>query len=94
MVYNKGGAELFWISQNQRRFSSLITTKCSWGSFLGGGDFSPFQFCQEENIPGHSFERRAYLTVLKAARVFPILTTRVEKEWWTLLKWLTLPPYV
>ena len=40
---------------------------------------------QEENIPGHSIERRAYYFVLKIARVFPIPTRRVGVGWWTLL---------
>ena len=30
-------------------------------------------FCQEQNIIGHSFEKRAYQFVLKATMVFPIL---------------------
>ena len=37
---------------------------------------SSFQFGQEENIPGHSSERRVYWFVLKIARVFPIHTSR------------------
>ena len=38
---------------------------------------SPFRVDQEENIPGHSTERKAYWFVLKIARVFPIPTGRV-----------------
>ena len=41
---------------------------------------SSLQFGQRENIFGHSFERRAYWFVMKAARAFPILTGRVEKD--------------
>ena len=52
------------------------------------------QFGQEENTPGRSFERIAYLFVLKAARVFHISTGRVEGGWWTLSYWLTLLPHV
>ena len=37
---------------------------------------SRLQFGQEENIPGHSTERRAYKFVLKIARVSPIFTGR------------------
>ena len=37
---------------------------------------SPLQFGQEENIPGHSIESRAYWFILKIARMFPILTSR------------------
>ena len=37
---------------------------------------SSFQFGQEENIPGHSTERRAYWFILEVTRMFPILTNR------------------
>ena len=37
---------------------------------------SSLQFCQEENIPGHSIERRAYWFVLKISRMFPISMSR------------------
>ena len=40
--------------------------------------FSPFQFGQEENMLGHSIERRAYCFILKIARAFPIPTGRVR----------------
>ena len=53
--------------------------------------FSPLQFGPEENIPGHSVERRAYWFVLKIFRVFPIPTGRVQIKWWALL---TLPLHV
>ena len=36
----------------------------------------PLQFGQEENIPGHSTEKRAYWFVLKLARMFLIPTSR------------------
>ena len=39
----------------------------------------PLHSGQEETISGHSFERRAYLFVLKATRVFPIPKGRVER---------------
>ena len=38
---------------------------------------SPIQFGEEENIPGHLIERRAYWFVLKMAWFFPIFTGRV-----------------
>ena len=38
---------------------------------------SPLQFGQEENIPGHSTERKAYRFVLKIARVLLIPTGTV-----------------
>ena len=41
---------------------------------------SPIQFGQEENIHGHSFERRTYRFVLKITWVFPIPRGRVERE--------------
>ena len=37
------------------------------------------QFGQEQNILGHSFERRAYYFVLKANKVFPIPTQPVSQ---------------
>ena len=37
---------------------------------------SPLQFGQEDNIPGHSMERRAYWFILKIARMFSIPTNR------------------
>ena len=40
---------------------------------------SQIQFGLDENIPGPSFERRAYLFGLKTARVVPIPTGRVER---------------
>ena len=45
----------------------------------------PLYSGQEENIPGHSVKRRAYLFLLKIAWVFPIPTGRVE----TGLCWIT-----
>ena len=39
---------------------------------------SSLQFRQEENISGHSLERRPYQCVLKIARVFPTPIFRVE----------------
>ena len=62
---------------------------CSWGKSLDAAHLlapskkrpsSPLQFGQVYNIPANSFERRAYLFVLKAARVFPIPTGRVERR--------------
>ena len=38
------------------------------------------QFCQEEDISEQSFEKRAYLHILKAARVFLINTGSVGKR--------------
>ena len=46
--------------------------------------FLPLDFIQKENILGHSFEERADSFYLKAIRVFPIATGRVERGWWTL----------
>ena len=37
---------------------------------------SPLQFGQEENMPGHLVESRAYWFIWKIARMFPILTSR------------------
>ena len=37
---------------------------------------SPLQFGQEENIPGHSIERRTYWFILKIARMFPFPLSR------------------
>ena len=53
--------------------------------FLGvisqcGFAFGTLQFDQEDNIPGHSFERRAYYFFLKATRVFPILDSQSRQE--------------
>ena len=41
------------------------------------------QFAQEQNVLGHSFERRAYCFVLKATQgmVFPIPKHRQSKQW-------------
>ena len=36
----------------------------------------PLQFGEEENIPEHPIESRAYWFILKIARMFPILTSR------------------
>ena len=44
---------------------------------LQKGSSSPMHFGQEENISGHSTERRAYRFVLKTAWVFPIPSGRV-----------------
>ena len=46
---------------------------------------SPPQVGQEENISGHSVERRAYWFVLKITWVLPIPTGREGIVWWTLL---------
>ena len=35
----------------------------------------PLQFGQEENIPEHSIESKAYWFILKISRMFPILTS-------------------
>ena len=39
---------------------------------------SPLQFGQEENIPGHSIERRAYWFILKIVRMISIPTSRIR----------------
>ena len=54
---------------------------------------SPLQFEQEENIPGHSFEKGPYWFVLKTASVFPIPTNRVEREWLTFIMVNVTPIY-
>ena len=67
--------------------SCLMTTKRTLGSShqvlptsctLQKRPFSPLMSAHEENIPGHSFERKAYLFLLKI--VFPIPTGRVGLE--------------
>ena len=85
LIKNKEGEGLFQISQKER-LSSLMTTKYSWGnliilpSFLHlskkASLYPVFQFGQEENVPGHSIERRAYLFILNIARMFPIPSSR------------------
>ena len=77
----------------EETFSSVMTTKVLLGEIsqyappsctLQKRPFSPLQFGQEENIPGHSTEGRTYWYVLKLARVLPIPTGRVRLGWWTL----------
>ena len=55
-----------WSNKKQRR-DRIIS------NFTKGETFSSSpQFGQEENIPGHSIERRAYWFILKIAMMFPI----------------------
>ena len=78
-----------WIISNfikGETFSSLMTTKyillgviseCGTPSCTPQKKpSSPFQFGQEEDIPGHSVERRTYWFILKIARMFPILLSK------------------
>ena len=59
-----------WSNKKQRR-DRIIS------NFTKGETFSSSpQFGQEENIPGHSIERRAYWFILKIARMFPIPSSR------------------
>ena len=82
------GVGLFQISEKDILFHLL------WQPSALGGNLtmhSPkktsflLQFGQEENITGHSTERRAYWFVSKIARVFPVPIDRVTIGWWTLL---------
>ena len=58
-------------------FSSLLATKYSWGIILRCGfPTCTLQFGQEENIPGHSIENRAYWFILKVSRMFHTLISR------------------
>ena len=65
---NKGGAGLFQVSQKEGLFISYdnqvllrVFSHCDPPSCtLQERPSSPLQFGQEENIPGHSIERRAY----------------------------------
>ena len=52
---------------------SLLALSKKWSCSL-------LHFGQEENILGHSFERRPYLFVLKDARVFPISARKSIKK--------------
>ena len=57
-----------------------VISRCSPASCtLQKRPSSPFQFGQEENMPGHSFERKAYLFVLNTDSVFSIPIGRVER---------------
>ena len=68
LIKNKGGVELFQISQKERLFcllrqpSALADNLTMWSPFLHPSKktSSSLQSGQEENIPGHSTERRAY----------------------------------
>ena len=68
------------ISQKDRIFHLLWQPSARGGNLtmwtLQERPSSPLQFGQEENIPGHSIEGRAYWFLLKIARMFPILTSR------------------
>ena len=65
---HKGGVGLFQISQKGRHFHLLdnqvllgVVSQCGPSSWtLQERPSSPLQFGQEENIPGHSIESRAY----------------------------------
>ena len=81
---NKGGVKLFQISQKERLFhlsgqpSALggNITMCPPSSTTQKRPSCPLQFGQEENMPGHSVQWRAYWFVLKIARMFPTPTSR------------------
>ena len=62
-----------------------VISQCGPPSYTLQEKLSPLQFGQEENIPGHSIERRAYWFILKIVKVFPIPTGRVGIVSWTLL---------
>ena len=63
---------------NQAHFGVISQSAPPTSCTLQKRPFSPFMFAHEENIPGHSFERKAYLFLLKI--VFPIPTGRVGLE--------------
>ena len=81
LINSKRGVRLFQISQQEKFFSSLITT--SGGNILLRPPLTTLQkspsyllqFGQEENILGHSFERRHLLIC------FEVPTGRVETGW-------------
>ena len=65
-----------------------MTTKCSWGNLTMWHPLLallPLQFDQEENIPGHSIEKRTYRFILKIARMintFIIVKITITYETW------------
>ena len=61
----------------RENFASFMTTKCSWGLFYNVASLlALFRLAKKS---------RTYSFILKIARMFPILTTRVGIVWWTLL---------
>ena len=93
LIKNKEGVGLFSVSQKEglsifydnqvllRLMSQCGPPSCT----LQNRSYSPLHFGQEENIPEHSIERRAYWFVVKIARVLLIPTGRVGIVSWTLL---------
>ena len=84
LIKNKGGVELFQISQKERPFHLLWHPSALWGNLtkcppsctLQKRTSCLLQFGQEENIPGRSIERRAYWFILKITRIFSVPTSR------------------
>ena len=83
-MQNKGELGLFQISQKERFFIScdnqvllgVISQRRLLSCTLQIRSSSPLQFGQEENIPGHSTERKANWFILKNARMFPVPRAR------------------
>ena len=85
-------------------FSSLMTTKYSWGDLTMCSPFLapskkhlplPFSLAKKRiYLPGHLIKWRAYWFILKTAWVFHIPTGRIGIGWWTLLQKLILPPHL
>ena len=87
LIKNKEKVGLFQISLKERLFISQpsalgVISQCGPPSCtLQKRPFPPLHFGQEENIQGHSTERRAYQFVLKISRMLPIPTGRVGIGW-------------
>ena len=65
--------------------SALGDNLTMWSPFLKKRPSSTLHFGQEENIPWHIIEGRAYWFVLKIAWVFPTSSGRVGIGWSTVL---------
>ena len=85
------GLGLFEISQKVRLFHILWQPSTLGGNLIMQSFFlhpskkpsSPLQFGKEENIPGHSIERKTYWFILKIDRSSPFRWVGIG--WWALL---------
>ena len=78
LIKNKWGIELFQISQKERLFHLLWQpTSLETNLAMCPPSCILLQLDQEDNIPGHATETRAYGFGLKISRMVPIPTSRI-----------------
>ena len=92
IISNFTKGESFFISYYNQVLLGLFSRWVAFSCFLIKRPSSPLQFGQEENIPGHSFERRAYWLVWKNCQSAPYSHRQNRKRMLNILIMVIITP--